>query len=243
MAIASAQTPVRQNGFNRFADAVDTVSLGSNVTTGNLVVVTIAIRSDNAAVAISSVATASTTLTHAVTLEHSDGGLHCTSSIYYAIATGTSPTATVTLAGNWASTTSCISIFEFSGNAAASPLDDTSSGQTDGDTSFNSGNVDTTVADGVLVGVSVSNDPVTFTTDTDFTEVTDDSGFTTAGYDLVGATGTYNMVNTADDFVNGTTCLAAFKPSVGGGGGRTSKNTRPWPLGMEIGMQSGVGGV
>jgi hypothetical protein len=27
------------------------------------------------------------------------------------------------------------------------------------------------------------------------------------------------------------------------GGGKASKNTRPWPLGMEIGMNTGVGGV
>ena len=219
MAISLAQAVVRQSGFNRFNDAVDTVVLGGAVTTGNLVVVAIGIRSDNTAVAISTVATGSMSLASAVSLEHSDGGVHCISAIYYAIATGTNATATVTLAGNWADTTSSLTIYEFAGNAAASPLDDTSSGQTDGDTAFNSGNVDTTVADGCLVGVSISNDPVTFTIDADFTTNADDTGFSIAGYDLIGSTGTYSMANTADDFVNGTTCLAAFKSTGGGGGG------------------------
>jgi hypothetical protein len=222
MAVSLAQAVVRQNGFNRFADAVDTVSLGGAVTTGNLVTVTVAIRSDNTAVAISSVATGSDTLTPAVSLEHSDGGIHCVSAVYYVIATGTNATATVTLAGNWADTTSCITIREFAGNAAASVLDDTSSGQTDGDTAFDSGVVTATVADGVLVGVSVSNDPVTFTIDADFTSDADDSGFTISGYDLFTTATNYSMVNAADDFVNGTTCLAAFK-STGGGGGATTK--------------------
>lgn len=216
---ALAQAFVRQNGFNRFSDAVDTVTLGGAVTIGNLIVVTVAIRSDNTAVTISSVATGSDALTLAASLEHSDGGIHCVAAVYYGIATGTSAVATVTLAGNWDNTTSCLTIYEISGNAAASVLDDTSTGQTDGDTAFNSGNVDATTDNGVLIGVSCANDPVTFTIDADFTENADDSGFTTAGYDLLGATGTYSMANTADDFVNGVTVLAAFKGASGGPSG------------------------
>lgn len=214
---ALVQAYVRQNGFNRFADGVDAVSLGSNVTIGSLVVLTVAIRSDNAYVAPSSVATGSDTMVQACLLEHSDAGIHCVVAVYYVIATGTSPTATVTLAGNWNDTTSCLTIREFSGIASASPLDDFSTGQEDGNNTFNSGNVDTTVADGVLVGVTCANDPLTLTVDADFTTDADDSGFTISGYDLIAGTGTYNMVNTGDDFVNAVTALAAFKGAGGGG--------------------------
>lgn len=56
-----------------------------------------------------------------------------------------------------------------------------------------------------------------------------------------GATGAQTFTYTSSNSANAVSY--AVKDVGGGGGGRASKNTHPWTLGMALGMEHGIGGV
>lgn len=104
------------------------------------------------------------------------------------------------------------------------------------------GSITPTNADSLLVAIcSFATDPGTVTVPTGFTLI--DTVSPAANMPISMAYMIQSGGPSAETPVWGTTnsirtaaTVSVYKPAAGGGGGRATKNTRSWPLGVEIGM-------
>lgn len=213
MAVAVVQTKTRE-AFNAFGDAVDAITFDGGTVAGNLVVLAFGNEASNAGVdpVISTVSDGTDNYTSGIQREHSDGSLFIRGAIFYFKPAGSITTLTITLTGNVSNTNYFAKAWEVSGSAA-SPLDDTDDGQTDVDTVFEAGPVTPTVADAILIGLSIANDPATFTPDADYATGAFIPGNArgVACHRIVSSTNPDTMTNTANDALNGVSLLAVFK--------------------------------
>lgn len=128
-------------------------------------------------------------------------------------------------------------IGEFTGLATSSSLDKTASASADSDaTTFDSSaTATTTQAEELFVGGAAVNGSTAFAAggSGSWTEVDEISSKAQMQYQIASATGTPNSAPTGTAN-NWTAVIATFKGA--SAGGRTTKNTRAFPLGMGIGM-------
>ena len=124
-------------------------------------------------------------------------------------------------------------IGEYSQIATSGALDQVNSA-TGNSTSLASGNITTLQADETLICVGSVQADASFTPDADFTERQEIVLRVALEDRIVSATGTYQGTWSVSASSQWCCILASFKHAAAGG--RTTKNTRAWPLGVEIGM-------
>lgn len=180
---------------------------------------------------------------YSVLTQPTPDGVHGAFSYALNITGHASNIVTVTLAN--AAPWKAIVVVQYSGLATSSAFDQQNTGSSLGaaGTLTSSGSITTTQNDEVLVVGVGAYGSVTATPGANWTEVYDPNAPIKFYERIVSATGTYSVVaNTTDankiqlsGNQNWITSLASFKAAVGGGGGRTTKNTRAWGLGMDLG--------
>lgn len=135
---------------------------------------------------------------------------------------------------------------QYSGLATSSVLDKQNTGTSGGGAGVqvSTGATGTTSQADEQLGVGVGcYGSVSCTPGANWTEVFD-SGAVKFYERIVAATGSYlvDASTTSPDELqlsssqNWVAVIGTFKADAGGGGGRTTKNTRAWPLGVEVGM-------
>lgn len=145
-----------------------------------------------------------------------------------AVVTTAATTITVTLGSADPNANAAIAVWEVTLPDTGTATDGSTSTVTTDATSFPSGNIVTTVADVLLVGLTQASGTVV--ADGAYTSTLSAPSIG-AGYRLVTTTGTYSMTNTAD-FGDGFTALVAYRGVAGGGGGSTTAGIRIAPQGF-----------
>lgn len=228
MAVAYVSGQKAANGASGAGTTV-AVAYPGNVTSGNLLVCTTRCGdlgsqaiSDNLGDAVSWTEAAGATA-------DGDSGL-TRGKTFYKIA-GASAACTVTLTIGTSGVRRGLAIREFSGSDA-SPLDDTA-GNTGADTSMECGSV-TMTANGVIVTGWTHSSTQTTTIDTDYTESVENTTGRCGNAHRITSAITDEAIHTASANSNWAGFTATFKEA--GAAGRTTKNTREFTHGVNVGM-------
>ena len=223
MAIARVQTAVV--AASATATSVG-VALGSNVASGNVIVASAKHRTT---------ATGFTdTLSHSYSKDVDYIGNDADNEVVIGMANLTSSGAcTITFTQSGSSRIGIsLNEYTFSGGATF----DKSSTATANNSSLDSGaTATTTAADELLVGIGSTSNSANFTWTNSFTMVGESTTSRHGSGDrIVTATGAYNATATLSGSTLWAAAIATYKEA--GGAGRTTKNTRGFPLGVNVGM-------
>lgn len=214
MAFAFVQTAQSSGDF--FDNASVAVTLGADLTVGNLVVV--CVRYAHVSRSVSSVASGTNTITEDVFFREATNAHVC--AIYSGIVTNASNTVTVTLSGNVSGDTEgYVVVYEFSGSADPKNCEDTSSAQTAATTTHVAGDVTTTTNESLLVGMCYGTGG-TYNPDSDWNtanDYVDGAGGVTAFKIVSGSTTTEDMDITTDANETVANVIAAYVGAAGGG--------------------------
>lgn len=198
-------------------DAVGTsysLTFGSSCTSGNLVVVCFSAQDGGGEAATCTVGGVSAALIAAGKAHNASLAGGWSGWIFYLVLSASG--AHEVVIDGLATGNERLTILEFSGNAAASVLDDSSVGSGNS-TTPSSGNMDPTQAGDLIVGYAITQSG-TIAAGSGFTSVTNVDGFDEAEYFEQGAAATIDADFTADSN-QWLAAGAAFKGAGGGGGG------------------------
>jgi len=223
----------------------DTTAFPNNVTSGDLLIVAGAAWGSTAAP--TSVAVDDSQGSYTVDLGAVPVGLVWRTFIAYRVATATGAnTVTVNPAGADSVHSFSYTIAEFSGNHATP--DDVDGGDTTAESTTAADTITTGVNDALVIGVMSQESGTMALTPTgagnvelDETESNSSNQCHAAAYRLGGTAGSNTVSWTTASLTTWSAQTHSFKPSAGGGG-RTTKNTRAFPLGVNVGMGFSIGG-
>lgn len=225
--VSSHSTNTASNLFAGTADYVYSFG-GNTIASGNLVVIFVG----NNVRTVSSIT--GTNLTSMVALVQSNPQHPASSdrgALWYGISTGSVTSVTITLSGA-TSDNACVAYGEFSGEAADQSGATSNSALPSGTTTHASGSVTPpTASNVVVVGGFRSNG--TWTEDGAFTLVSTADANCLFAYLLQSSATAQEFNSTSDANEDSVLCIGAL---AGEATGRTTKNTRSAPLGMNIGM-------
>jgi hypothetical protein len=127
--------------------------------------------------------------------------------LYYGQQTSSAQTVTVTL-GSSTAATSRLAIYEFSGCATTTPVNDSDTAQIAPGTTHQTAAVDMGSAGGVYVGCLAASASNTFTGDADYTSSA--TGYSLSGYHIVSTTTSESMTATTSGTRGSINALVAF---------------------------------